>query len=414
MSDLRRIAGMSLARGYGVVLSLATLFVSARLLGPEGRGEFAAATAWAALFATLCNLSLGQALQHRLQAAASKPTLAQQLGTLGGLAAVLSALALGIAAALYAGTGGALFRGIGPLAMLLALATVPLLVWEQYASNIVAAASQTGLLNKAQYVGRTIGFAAFFLLVMFLGWGVAGALSAALVGQLLVALLVAWPLYKMAGKSLRWLQHEVSPLVRSGLMIHLTTVSAFLLDQVSLLLINHHLSKPDVGYYQLAQQMVALMLIVPQSALMIIYGGLANSTPDAYWPRQRCLNWRLLSGLAGLALAAWLLAPLAVPLVAGEAFAPSVPLFRMLLPTVLGISLSLLMTPQWISRGLLRVNTALTIATSVVVVGASFWAIPLFGLDGALWVRLGVYAVWVPLAQIVFWLWCNRQAARSE
>jgi antigen flippase len=413
MSDLRRIASMSLARGYGVVLSLATLFVSARLLGPEGRGEFAAATAWAALFATLCNLSLGQALQHRLQAAAGKPTLAEQLGTLGGLAALLSALALGAAAALYAGTAGALFKGIGPLAMLLALATVPLLVWEQYASNIVAAASQTGLLNRAQYVGRTIGFAAFFLLVMYLGWGVAGALSAALVGQLLVALLVAWPLFRLAGRSLRWLRHEVSPLLRSGLLIHLTTVSAFLLDQVSLLLINHHLSKPDVGYYQLAQQMVALMLIVPQSALMIIYGGLAHATPNAYWPRQRRLNWRLLAGLAGLALAAWLLAPLLVPLVAGAAFGPSVPLFRMLLPTVLGISLSLLMTPQWISRGLLRVNTALTIVTSVVVVGASFWAIPLFGLDGAVWVRLGVYAVWVPLAQIVFWLWCNRQAAKE-
>lgn len=404
---------MSLARGYGVVLSLATLFVSARLLGPEGRGEFAAATAWAALFATLCNLSLGQALQHRLQAAASKPALAQQLGTLGGLAAVLSALALGIAAALYVGTDGTLFRGIGPLAMLLALATVPLLVWEQYASNIVAAASQTGLLNKAQYVGRTIGFAAFFLLVMVLGWDVAGALGAALLGQFLVALLVAWPLYRMAGKSLRWLQHEVPPLLRSGLMIHLTTVSAFLLDQASLLLINHHLSKPDVGYYQLAQQMVALMLIVPQSALMIIYGGLAHSTPDAYWPRQRRLNWRLLGGLAGLALAAWLLAPLAVPLVAGQAFGPSVPLFRLLLPTVLGISLSLLMTPQWISRGLLRVNMGLTIATSVAVVAASFWAIPRYGLDGAVWVRLAGYAVWVPLAQIVFWLWCNRQAAKE-
>jgi O-antigen/teichoic acid export membrane protein len=413
MSDMRRIAGMSLAKGYGVVLSLATLFVSARLLGPEGRGEFAAATAWAALFATLCNLSLGQALQHRLQAAAAKPTLGEQLGTLGGMAALLSALALGLAAALYLGSGGALFKGIGPLSMALALATVPLLVWEQYSGNIGAAASQTGLLNRAQYIGKTVGFAAFFLLVMALGWGVAGALSAQLVGQLLVGLLVAWPLFRLAGSSLNWLQREVKPLLRSGLAIHLTTVSAFLLDQVSLLLINHHLSKPEVGWYQLAQQMVALMLIVPQSALMIIYGALANSTPDACWPRHRRLNWRLLGGLAALALAAWLLAPVVVPLVAGQAFAPSVPLFRMLLPTVLGISLALLMTPQWISRGLLRLNMALTCATGAAVVAASFWAIPHYGLDGAVWVRLGVYAVWVPLAQTVFWLWCNRQAAKE-
>lgn len=409
MSELRRIAAMSMARGYGVLLSLGTLFVSARLLGPVGRGEFAAAMAWAALFATLCNLSLGQALQHRLQSATVRPTLAEQLGTLGGLAAILSALALAAATAMYLLTDGALFKGLRPSLMVIAMASVPLLIWEQYASNVLAASAQTGLLNRAQYWGRSAGFLLFFLLVMALGWGVAGALLSQLFGQLLVTAMVAWSLWQLAGRSLRWARREVKPLLGAGTVIHLTTVSAFLLDQVSVLLINNYLGKQDVGYYQLAQQMVGLLLIVPQSALMIIYGGLASSGPDQFWPRQRQLAKRLLAGLAVLSLLAWALAPTMIALVAGPAFAPSAAMFRALLPTVLGISLALLMTPQWISRGLLKLNTWLTIVSSAVVVACSALAIPRYGVDGAIYVRLGVYALWVPCAQAVFWWWCNRR-----
>lgn len=403
-----RIASLSLARAYGVLLSLATLFMSARLLGPEGRGEFAAAMAWAALFATLFNLSLGQALQHRLQSAVVKPSLAQQVGTLGALGGGLSVMALLSAAALYAANGSTVFKGIGIWTLIIAFSGVPLLIWEQYASNLLAATAQTGLLNRAQYWGRSTGFAVFLLFVLMLGWGVTGAIASQFGGQLLVAVILALSLWRLAGNVVRLSGREVVPLLRSGALIHLTTVAAFLLDQVSILLINHYLTKHSVGFYQLAQQMVGLLLIVPQSALLVIYGGLASSTANAFWPRQRQLALHVLAGTAGLALLAWLLAPLMVGLIAGPAFQTSMTMFRALLPTLLGLSLSLLMTPQWIGRGLLKLNTALTIATSAVVVGASTWAIPRYGVDGAINVRLAVYALWVPVAQGVFWIWCNR------
>lgn len=410
MSNLRLIAHMSVARGYGVLLSLLTLFVSARLLGPEGRGEFAAAIAWASLLATLCNLSLGQALQHRLQSAVSRPSLAEQLGTLGRLAVILSALAAGAAVTMYVATDGTIFKGLAPSSLLVALLMIPFLIWEQYTSNISAAAAQTGLLNRSQYWGRTAGFALFFLLVMYLQWGVRGALLSQLAGQVLVTVLVTLPLWRLGGRALNWVAGEVTPLLRSGVVIHLTTVSAFLLDQISILLINNYLEKQDVGHYQLAQQMVGLMLIVPQSALMVIYGGLASSRPDQFWPQQRRINQRVLAGLAVLALLAYALAPALIRLVAGEAFAPSAAMFRALLPTVLGVSLALLMTPQWIGRGLLKLNTILTIVTSAVVVACSALAIPRFGVDGAIYVRLGVYAVWIPMVQLIFWAWCSRRA----
>lgn len=404
------IASMSLARAYGVLLSLTTLFISARLLGPDGRGEFAAAMAWASLLATLFNLSLGQALQHRLQSAVVKPSIAQQVGTLGALGCVLSIMALLSAVGLFAASGRTLFKGISNWSLMIAFSCVPLLVWEQYASNLLAATAQTALLNRAQYWGRSVGFLVFLLFVLMLGWGVAGAIASQLSGQLLVAAMLGLSLWRLAGNAVSWSARDVMPLLHSGALIHLTTVAAFLLDQVSILLISHYLAKHDVGFYQLAQQMVGLFLIIPQSALLVIYGSLASSTVNAIWPRQRRLASYVMACMAGMVLLAWLLAPLIVGLIAGYAFEASMTMFRALLPTLLGLSLSLLMTPQWIGRGMLKLNTFLTIATSVVVVGASAWAIPRYGVDGAIKVRLAVYALWVPAVQGVFWVWCNRCA----
>ncbi|ACV34187.1 lipopolysaccharide biosynthesis protein [Accumulibacter sp.] len=413
MSDIARIAHMSAARGYGVAVSLATLCISARLLGPEGRGTFGAALAWAALFATLANLSLGQALQHRLQVADTKPSLAEQLGTLGGLGLLLSALAIAVAGGLFFLTSGDLFKGISPSLLGLAFAAVPLLVWEQYASNILAASARTDILNRSQYWGRSIGLGLFLVFLMEMGWGVAGALGSQLLAQLLVAALTVVPLWRIAGRRVAWASREIRPMVRSGGVIHLTTVSAFALDQVSILVINNYLGAQEVGFYQLAQQMVGLLLIVPQSALMVIYGGLAKTSPDAFWPEHRRLATKLLGGMLAASLLAYLAAPSLVVLVAGEKFTPSAAMFRALLPSVLGLSLALLMTPQWIGRGLLRLNMVLTLATSLVVVAFSFWAIARFGVEGAIYVRLAVFALWVPLMQGLFWLWCNRVAKIS-
>lgn len=410
---LRTILAVSLARGYGMLLSTATLFISARYLGPEGRGSFAAAIAWASLFATVFSLSLGQALQYRLQSASGRLSLGGQIGTLAGLGFGLSATALGLALACYVVTDGQLFKGIEPLLLALAFASVPLLVWEQYSTNLLSAASRLDIYNRAQYIGRTLALGLFVLLVAGLSYQVAGALAAQLAGQLILAGIVALPLIRLAGGRIAWVASEVRPLLSAGAKVHVTTISAFMLDQISILLINNYLSKAEVGQYQLAQQMVALLLVIPQAALMVIYGGIAQSDPDAFWPRQRRILLRVLAIILAVAVAAYALAPLAIPLVAGQQFQPAVNIFQTLLPTLLGQSLAIMLTPQWIGRGLFFLNNMLTLVSAVVVVGASWLIVPRFGVDGAVWVRLLVYLGLVSAVQLAFWRWCGTTASRA-
>lgn len=410
-TTLRHISSVAFARGYGTLASLITLFVSARYLGPEGRGIFVAAIAWMSTFCTIFHLSVGPALQYRIQHNRAPYTAQAMVGTLLGLG-LIGSLAAWLAAALgFAVSQGELFKGLPVVVLVLAFATLPLMMWEQYAPNMYASLSRMDLVNRAQYIGRTLGVLVFVLLVAWLQFGVEGALVAMLITQAIVVLSALVPMMRSIRWKPRWLSSEIKPLIVAGIKLHPASVSALLLDQSSILIANHYLAKSEVGLFQLALQLVALVLILPQSALMILYGGMAKSDPARYWPHQRKVILRVMGVVALLALLGWLLAPYLIPLVAGEQFKPSVPMFTALLPSLLGLSLSILLTPQWLGRGMFIWSNTVTFMALLVVVVGTFWAVPRYGVDGAINIRIAVYAVILPVAHLLFWRWCSRQSS---
>jgi enterobacterial common antigen flippase len=409
-TSLQHVFSVAFARSYGALISIITLIISARYLGPEGRGVFVAAIAWMSTFCTIFHLSIGPALQYRIQQNRAAYTAEAMLGTLLGLGLVASIIAWAAAAFSFAMTDGSLFKGLSIEVLVLVFASLPLLMWEQYAPNIYASLSRMNLINRAQYIGRTLGVVAFVVLVGWLNFGVAGALVAMFITQAIVMLAALLPMMRSIKWRLVWLAGEVKPLFAAGMKLHLVSISALLLDQASILISNNYLTKTEVGLFQLALQLVGLLLILPQSALMILYGDMAKSDPARYWPHQRKLILRVMVGILLLALAGWLLAPYLIPLVAGEQFKPSVPMFMALLPSLLGLSLSILLTPQWLGRGLFMLSNAVTFTALLIVVIGTFWAVPRYGIDGAINVRVAVYAVILPMAHLLFWRWCSRQS----
>ncbi len=401
---------MAFARGYGAIVSLVTLIVSARYLGPEGRGIFVAALAWMSTFCTIFHLSIGPALQYRIQQNREAYTAPAMMGTLMGLGLVASLMAWIAATVIFFLTDGTMFKGLSIEVLVLVFASLPLLMWEQYGPNIYSSLSRMTLVNRAQYIGRTLGVIAFVALVGWFQLGVAGALVAMFITQAIVVLSALIPMMRSIKWKLVWLSGEIKPLVMAGMKLHPASISALLLDQASILIANHYLEKAEVGLFQLALQLVGLILIFPQSALMILYGDMAKSDPDRDWPHQRKLILRVMTIVLVLALVGALSAQFLIPLVAGDQFKPSIPMFIALLPALLGLSLSILLTPQWLGRGLFLLSNVVTFVALLIVVAGTFWTVPRYGVDGAIAVRVAVYALVLPSAHFLFWRWCNRQS----
>jgi hypothetical protein len=73
-----------------VAIGALSVALTARVLGPEGRGLYAAATSWASLFATFGSLSLGQVVIHRVAGREPSDWYGDVTGTLLALCVALT------------------------------------------------------------------------------------------------------------------------------------------------------------------------------------------------------------------------------------------------------------------------------------------------------------------------------------
>src|SRR3954454_24265600 len=126
MRDLWRSIGFtSAARVYSVLAGAVSLILTARTLGPEGRGTVAAAITWALLFSTLGYLSLGQVAIHRATGKPADEWLRPVLSVLVAMTGLVTAVGWVVAAVLYASSGGDAFGKMPTYALVLGFAALP-------------------------------------------------------------------------------------------------------------------------------------------------------------------------------------------------------------------------------------------------------------------------------------------------
>lgn len=387
----RRVAATSGAKLYAAIVGVFTLSITARYLGPSGRGEVATITTWVGMVATLGALSLGQIAIHRASAARSGDSswLPEAFRVLGALTVALSVVGTLFALALRSTTS--LFGQIELMWLALGLAMLPAVIWEQYGSSLLMAREELRIVNRAQVVARTLSAGLVALLVGYLGFGVPAALFATLVGQTLVSgwiLVHLLPVSRPLGVA-SW--GEIGSYLRDGTKLHLNAVGAFLISGMDVLMVSYYRGPHETGLYQLGVQLTTLMLIVPQAASMVVYGKVARLGPDASWPEhRRVLRYTVLLMIAA-SVAVGTTAPVWLTWIAGAEFMPAVEIFRWQLLGVVGMTFSTLMAAQWIGRGYFWQASLLTVAVGAANFIANMALVPRYGAFGAVWATLGCY-----------------------
>lgn len=378
---------------YGLLAGMLTLVVTARALGPSGRGEVAAALTWAGLVSTIGYLSLGQIALHSAGRGRDESWLAKHLGSLAAVTGAVTLLGWVTVAALYAATDGRLFGGLSPAVLAVGLLALPFLVWEHYGSALLMAVDRLSVYNRAQILGRSAAVVAALLLVLVLDLGVTGALVAVLLGQAIVSLGGVRLLLGLAGGRVRAERETTRSLLLGGAKLHLNAVGTFLFTSASILVVQYYRGAEETGHLQLATQLVGVLLVLPQAAAMVLYSAVAREGVDRAWRANLTVLGGMTTAMAGLAGVGALLAPWIVPLAVGDDFRPAVPVFQVLLLALVGQTVSIVMAPQWIGRGLFWQASAASLATGVVTLTACVLFVPRYGMLGAAWVTVGVYAV---------------------
>jgi antigen flippase len=413
-STWAKIAETSGARIYGLATGVISLFLTARMLGPDGRGVVAVILVWVNLFATFSGLSLGQVAQNVIQCRRKEDWLPNILGFLAPSTLILTLIAYVVGFSLFHWFGDQLLKGIPPSLIMLAFLMLPLLIWEEYSTSMMFSAGCMRAYNIVQFFARTLALVSVYIFIEFLNLGVAGVVLAQLSGQFIVSASAFFILWRAAGKKMRFDRKDAFAILKGARFLHFNTIGSFILASSTILILNNYVSKAEVGNYQLAYQMLSILFIIPQAASMVLFSEMTSVGPDKMWPVQKRIMFQTASLMFIVGILSYFFARPAIYIFAGHKFEQAISVFQLLLPNLIGLTLAQLMGCQWIGRGLFIMNAGITFTFSLLTVAANLLLIPRYGVHGAIWANWANYLALVVLGQIIFIAWCEAKWRNSE
>lgn len=414
MSDIWiKISGAAGAKVYNLMLGIATLALTARLLGAEGRGEVAAVIAWVTLFCTLGHLSLGSVAIHQLAVDRSPRRIAELLGSLGAFAACLVVVGWLVAVGLFAWNDGGVFGNLPGASLALGFLILPFLIWEQFGQSLLMGIDRANQFNRALMLGRTVNLVCVYSMVGWLGWGTEGAIGAALVASIVTAAGGLRELLRQAGGHIRASMECIGALAHGSKRLHLNAIGTYLFSNSGILVVNHFHGASATGNYQIAAQLIGVILIIPNAITQVLYGTVTKLGPDQAWPMNRRVLHRSMAITLAVALCAWPLAPYMIRLVAGNGFDQAHYYFRLMLPMLLGATMSAAMAPQWIGRGFFWRASLLTLLVGLSGFSVSVLLTPRVGVEGAIFGTLVGYAIGA-VFNILLYIYCTRRQTNAS
>lgn len=410
---LRELLGSTVftagAKIVGLLVSLASVAITSRLLGPEGRGYLAVVTSLVGMAATLGHLSLGQVALKEAGARHRDEWLPDTVGVLLMVAIVVSVITvIGIALFLAMGFGGQV-AGIPLSYLALGLAALPLTIWTTYSAYLLLASGEVRKSNMVQLAGSGASLCGIGVLVLWLRMGVSGALLASLIGLVLNTALGGYLLARATGWRIRIARTTALQYLADGIRLHPTAVGAFIFASLDVLMVHHYRGPADAGLFQLAVQLYLPLLLIPQALGEVLSAKLGALGPRGLWPFQRRLMLVAIAVMTFASVVVGLIAPIVVRVLAGPAFADSVPLLRVYLIAIIGATINTTMGVQWIGRGMFLHTSALTFGAGIANFVFNLIFIPRFGAMGAaIATVVGVYLVPVTANLALAWR-CERE-----
>jgi len=390
------------SQGLLLVSGLLAGVVTARGLGPTGRGLLALATTIPAVLVVVAGVGAPVAASYLMARGEDRLRV---LSRAGALLALCGSAATGVALLLVAMTGWyrTLFAGLGAGLLVLACLLVPPMLLQ---ALLVGLLRGSGRLRTASVVELAQGVAAMVGTVAAVAWlhlGPPAVVLAQLVG-IAVGLALAGAALRADGLSLRPRANRalLGRMLGFGLRADLGNamhITGFRLDTF---LVNGFTGTAALGVYAVATRFAELLFVLPYAvALVVMPRGVRARAQGRADETPRVFTWTLLVSCASavaLALGGrWLLRAFY-----SDQYDGSYRPFVILLVGVVAFGATNVLMNDVVGRGhpgLVSVIAAVGLALTVAL---DLWLIPLYGITGAALASTVVYLVDALLAVVCY------------
>ncbi|MGE4608329.1 MAG: polysaccharide biosynthesis C-terminal domain-containing protein [Myxococcota bacterium] len=369
------------------VLTIGVSVLIARTLGPDGRGAYGVAATALAVLPLICSLGLESAIRY--WSARGEVSPHSILRTVTALALLVGVLVAGIGVICFTlrSPDWLVPESVGPLgatAICLALGFTSL---KSFWGNFLVGQERYGYTTWGNNIASVIQ-----LCVLVVWWQWAGmSLDAALVA-LGVQILVTLPLFFAFGARDLW--HALrAPFMSRGELRQMLGFAVWewlgeLLTQTNLRLNIFMLAAlgglHETGLYTAVLGPASFLLLLATPLNLVLSARAARRKEDLEFPQRVAGAMRLVLVISSVAavIGAVLATPV-LPFVFGERFVDAVPVFQLLLPGIVALSLNRLVAqylagvrrPEW--------NTRIAGLGAVLTVALNALLIPPFGAGGA-------------------------------
>jgi len=382
--------------------------LAARLLGPDGRGELAAAVVWAAMLGVVVQFAIPQALTYYT---AREPA---QVGHIFVTALVLLTVQSVLVLTLGFVLVGAIFQHFQPGSLLtvqIYLISIPYVTLGTYLGTICQ-----GLKRFDLFVGQrsvmASGYVFTMLTVTLLGvTDVREVVVLLLVVQASLSLAVVEVFFRLIRPEGRFSRAWTRKLLGYGFRSYWGSLSWTANSRLDQFLMSLFIGRADLGQYAVAVSYATILFPFSSALASTLFA--YSSGDKASHARHRILDMlkiNLVAALIGTVILG-ALCPLILPLLFGSSYQPAVvPAIILLVGTVF-LGLSYVLSGGLRGLGRPGVVSLAELAGVVITVIGLLITVPLFGIYGAAWTSVASYAL-VCLVMFVFFF--HRRDGDSE
>ncbi len=379
----RDVAATFAARIGMVGLGVASSVLTARMLGPGGRGILATLGVLSGIGLQLGNLGLHAS--NTYQVSRDRSLLAPLWGNslraswAFGTALALLTVALALAAP-------AILGEIRVSLLLVSVACIPFQLLFLLGLNLLVGLGRIPLFNVLEVTFRGIGVVALFVLLVLLhggiGWVLVLNLLLAAAGGLVLSRVLKGLLRASGESGARADMGLFRSCVGYGARAYAAALLSFLIIRSDMLLVNTLRGTADAGIYSIAVQVADVIYLLPMSIGIVLFPRLSKQGEgDPFFAMKVARHTAFLLFL--LCAAAALLARPAVALLYGAGFAPAVEALYWLLPGIWALGVSTQISIQLASSGMPLSAVLVWIPPLLLNVALNLSWIPRWGINGA-------------------------------
>jgi O-antigen/teichoic acid export membrane protein len=387
----KRVAGVFATRVARFVVGFATSFVLAAILLPQGRGEYALLVLVPGMLNALGQLGLPSAMSFFAGRGRSVRDL-QRLGWL--LTAGLSITLVGATVLALPWLHGTLLRTVPSDLLLVSLASVPFQFATAFAGSTLIGRQRLRNYNLIVVAQSVLMLVGVLVLVGALDLSVAGALISYVIVAILAAVATAVELHQAVrqeptdGGRVR-----LSQLAAYGIRIYPASVTGYFSYRADVLILSAVIGDATpIGLYTFAVSLAELAFMIPDSVSTVFYprvAGMERREADVLAPQVSRFTVLVTAiGVLALVPGAWVAVTFVLP-----AYAESIWPFLVLLPGIMALSVSKVVSGYISGLGLPLAVARASIANLVVNIVANLLLIPPLGIIGAALATLISYAV---------------------